>query len=159
MLVWANIDRSNCNRCSLTERSVAVVITMRVTISFTCFTISQLGKAKAHALVGTTTKQCLWSMSNTSQSNVQRKFDTNTKSFASFTAFVSWNSRLAKQTNKKKSDPEVGPIAKAVHYCSQTALMKSRAFISPQHRGVQYSTAEDSGDAPTSCRNINKQCL
>jgi len=58
-LVSVNIDRSNCNRCSLTERSVAFVITMRVTISFTCFTIPQLGKAKAHALVGTTTKQCL----------------------------------------------------------------------------------------------------
>jgi len=43
--------------------------------------------------------------------------------------------------NKKQSDPEVGPIAKAVHYCSQAVLMESRAFISPQHRGVQCSTA------------------
>jgi len=54
-------------------------------------------------------------MSSTSQSNMQRKFDTNTKWFTSFTVFVSRTSRLAKETNKKKSDPGIGPIAKAVH--------------------------------------------
>jgi len=37
--------------------------------------------------------------------------------------------------------------------------MKIRSFLSPQHRGVQFSTVENSGDAHTSWRNINEQCL